>query len=48
MMTTITRVYYRTAVVPTRQTRKRFKLMMRYPRPLWYHLLRFAFRNRQQ
>lgn len=45
MMAAIISVYYRTAVVPTRQIRNRFKRMMRYPKPLWYQLLRFAFRN---
>jgi len=48
MMAAIMRIYYRTAVVPTRQTRNRFKRMVRYPRPLWYQLLRFAFRNRSK
>ena len=44
-MTAIISVYRQVAIVPTRKIRQRFKRNMRYPKPLWYQLLRFAFRN---
>lgn len=47
-MTAIMRVYRQVAIVPTRKIRQQFKRNMRYPKPLWYLLLRFAFRNSQK
>jgi hypothetical protein len=47
-MTAILRIYYHVAVVPTRSTRRRVNRIVRYPKPLWYYLLRFAFRNSQK
>ncbi|MEY3915083.1 MAG: hypothetical protein RLZZ103_582 [Pseudomonadota bacterium] len=47
-MTAILRLYHQVAVVPTRSTRRQLNLIMRYPKPLWYYLLRFAFRNSQK
>lgn len=47
-MTAILRLYHYVAVVPTRSTRRQLNLIMRYPKPLWYYLLRFAFRNSQK
>jgi hypothetical protein len=44
-MTAIISVYRQVAIVPTQKIRQRFKRNMRYPKPLWYQLLRFAFRN---
>lgn len=44
-MTAIIRMYHLIAVVPTRSTRRRVNRIVRYPKPLWYDLLRFAFRN---
>ncbi len=44
-MTAIISVYRQVAIVPTRKIRQRFKPNMRHPKPLWYQLLRFAFRN---
>ncbi|WP_397585738.1 hypothetical protein [Sphingorhabdus sp.] len=44
-MTAIVNVYRQVAIVPTRKIRQRLKRNMRYPKPLWYQLLRFAFRN---
>ena len=46
-MTAIIRSYHQVAVVPTRSTRRRVNRIARYPNPLWYDLLRFAFRNSQ-
>ena len=47
-MTAILRMYHHVAVVPTRGTRRRLNQIVRYPKPLWYYLLRFAFRNIQK
>ncbi|MEY3633967.1 MAG: hypothetical protein RLZZ61_377 [Pseudomonadota bacterium] len=47
-MTAILRMYHHVAVVPTRSTRRQFKLIVRYPKPLWYYFLLFAFRNSQK
>lgn len=47
-MTAILRIYYHVAVVPTRSTRRQFNRIVRYPKPLWYYFLRFAFRNSQR
>jgi hypothetical protein len=47
-MTTIIRMYHHVALVPTRGSKRRVNRIARYPKPLWYHLLRFAFRNSQK
>jgi hypothetical protein len=45
MITAIMSVYHQVAVVPTRPIRRRIDRNIRYPKPLWYRVLRFACRN---
>ena len=44
-MTAIINVYRQVATLPTRKIRQRLKRDILYPKPIWYQLLRFAFRN---